>query len=152
MKALILPTIAMILLLTTSCQNGMTGYEGDLFLPQEFSTSCMEELDDRVKEVSADREFALKANGDIIRTNPNGEKYFFKNISSISMLSDPIDGFCVLWLARDLTTNEELTIYLFETSIRMVYDSGEACNYKLSCTSDFEDEISLFLPTDTTID
>jgi hypothetical protein len=81
------------------------------------------------------RKFKLKANGDLVRKNPDGTSYYFKITSSISLQSDEKEGLCVLWLARDLKSEKELTIYVHETSARMVYDTGEAAQYSMNCNS-----------------
>ena len=104
----------------------------------------MENLKDQSFAVESDRKFNLKANGDLIRKNPDGSSYFFKITSSISMFSDEDEGFSILWTARDLSTDKELTIYLYQTSLRMVYENGEACQYRMTCTPKSEvDEIQL---------
>lgn len=146
MKKSILPLVLPIIILVmgTSCQRNLNAYQGDLFLPQEFTTACMENLSDRSFAVESDRTFNLKANGDLIRKNPDGSTYFFKITSSISMFSDDEEGFSILWTARDLNTDKELTIYLYQTSLQMVYDNGEACQYRMSCTPKSEvDQIQL---------
>jgi hypothetical protein len=81
------------------------------------------------------RKFKLKANGDLVRKNPDGTSYYFKITSSISLQSDEKEGLCVLWLARDLKSEKELTIYLYEISLRMVYDTGEVAQYSMNCNS-----------------
>ena len=130
------------LLSLSSCQQGITGYEGELFIPQAFTTSCMQEGSDRLAEES-ERDFRLLSNGTIMRENPEGKNYTFKMVSSASMQSDDL-GFCILWLAYDIYAQEALTVFLYENSITFDYDNGETCRYFVGCSEDDRlDEITL---------
>ncbi|NNC84163.1 MAG: hypothetical protein HKN79_11350 [Flavobacteriales bacterium] len=121
-------------ILFNSCQKQeLTAYEGDLFLPQKFSTTCYEEYKDHKYTQVSERDFKLLANGDLERKDAEGTTVFFKHRSSVSMLADENEGFCILWLAEDMSTNEPLTIYLFESSLLMIYDSGAAAHYRDEC-------------------